>query len=660
MNRAAGYVDERGRFWVGTDRGLSLVLPSERSGASPSVAFVEAAHGDTPIALTADTARGSLDPGPLTFRFRATAFLDERRTRFRYRLDGHDAAWRGPVELPTRELTYAALQPGTYRLHLQAIGADGRESEVVASPAITIPTPLHHRLWFRAALVVAAVGAAWALFAQRVQRRYARRLEEEVQLRTTQLKVSEHNLAGVLASIGDGVAATDGTGRVLLWNEAAARLTGRGKDAVLGRPLAEVLGVDGALPRDGVLQFEARTSEGDARQFEASAAALGAEGQVVAFRDVTERLAIERDLARGQRLESLGLLAGGIAHDFNNYLTVVIGTLGMLRGEAALDTDQRDQLRVAEDTLNRAVSLTQQLLTFSTGGAPMRRDVDLEGLLRDAVAFALSGSSVVARLEVEAGLPPAHVDAGQVSQVLHNLLLNARQAMTDGGEVVLRATRAEGAWVAVEVEDEGPGMSSDVQARVFEPFFTSREGGTGLGLAIVHSIVARHGGQVVVDSTPGRGTCFRLLLPAAESARVVTNPAAPPPGERAVHVLVMDDESSIRDLVQRMLDRLGHTCEVVEDGARAVERYDAARAAGAPFDVVLLDLTVIGGMGGREAARRILELDPHARLVAASGYSNDAVLGEHGDSGFVAALAKPFRMAELQELLLRVSAGAGR
>ena len=544
VNRAGGWVDPSGQVWIGTDQGVSTFQPEVlgQVGAPPALTLLSAEHAGRELPLDEDACVAS-GPGPQVWSFRAIAFVDEERTRFRYRLEGMHDEWVGPLELPTRQITYSFLTPGRYRLELQAIGANGITSEVLRSPWVEIPTPLLGRLWFQSLLGALAAGVIWMVVSTVGQRRYARRLEGEVQSRTTQLLASEgalaedrERLAATLASIADGVAATDREGRVFLWNEAAEAITGHPSEAVLGRSLDEVLGLSATSLDRVAFQFEAQDARGQRRTYEASVARLDSRGRgsVIAFRDIADRLELERELAGRQRLESLGLLAGGIAHDFNNYLTVIMGTLGMLLDEQ-LGEDTRDQVKLAEGSLERAVSLTQQLLTFSKGGAPLRTSVSLEHLLRDGLTFALSGSAVQGRLELAPDLRPAYADAGQLAQVINNLLLNARQAMPGGGRVVVSARNVDdpaedlhGPWIQIAVEDDGPGIDPEALGLIFDPFVTLKDGGTGLGLAIAHSIVTRHGGRISVSSELGRGARFELLLPASSHQDPPQHAPSPP------------------------------------------------------------------------------------------------------------------------------------
>jgi len=667
-NRDAGHIDDRGYFWVGTDSGLNVIRPDVTAGAMPTVDFIDASFAGAPLALAGEVC--SLDGyrGELVVRFRASSFIDEKRTLFRFRLEGLEEDWNGPRAIPDRELSYAALAAGSYRLHLQAVGADGRESQVITSPWIRVPQPFYDQLWFRVGSVLLVLIAIWGLVSHRLQRSYAQRLESQVRRRTAQLEASEHRLesdrerlTAMLTNIADGVAATDADDRIILWNKAAEQIVGRTVEQVLGQSLYEVLGVEQSILGADVAQFELEQQGEDPRVIEALSAPLANRGVVVAFRDVTARLRVDRELSRAQRLESLGMLAGGIAHDFNNYLTVVIGTLGMLREESSLTEAQRDQVSVAEQTMSRAVSLTRQLLTFSRGGAPVRQVIEIDGLLADAVTFALSGSNLRSVVDLAPDVKRAYVDPGQIAQVLHNLLLNARQAMPEGGAIELQAynqTRAvEGdatdvqEWIVIRICDDGPGIPENLQSRIFDPFYSTREGGTGLGLAITHSIITRHGGQITVDSRLGGGTCFEILLPAVDAAQSAGVGVAPSGSTASARVLVMDDEESIRQMLGQMLRHLGHRCQAVHDGEAAVEAYVQAMSEGDPFDVGLLDLTIIGGMGGAETAHHLLQVDPHARLVAASGYSNDAVLGDYARYGFRAAIAKPFGVEQIRGVM---------
>ncbi len=377
---------------------------------------------------------------------------------------------------------------------------------------------------------------------------------------------------------------------------------------------------------------------------------------------------LEAELQKAAKLESLGLLAGGIAHDFNNLLTVVMGniTLAMLEEEAMAAAG--DCLRDAERGAQRARDLTHQLLTFAKGGDPLRAAEVLPEIVREAAEFVLRGSAVKCDYDFEPGLWPASVDRGQIGQVVHNLVLNAMQAMPQGGLVRVRARNVvlaagevgvlpAGRHVQLILADTGPGMAPAVLAKLFDPYFTTKKSGSGLGLATVHSIVRRHHGHIEVQSEVGHGTVFRLWLPAAEEMAAPAAPAEPAaPAQLSGRVLVMDDEEDIRRLVVALLRRLGLEPVAVADGAAAVRAYAEARDEGRPFALVIMDLTVPGGMGGREAMEQLRWFDPQVRAIVSSGYSNDPVLADFRAHGFRGMVEKPYEVERLMECIGRVLA----
>jgi signal transduction histidine kinase/ActR/RegA family two-component response regulator len=374
------------------------------------------------------------------------------------------------------------------------------------------------------------------------------------------------------------------------------------------------------------------------------------------------RRQLEEDLLRSRKLESLGVLAGGIAHDFNNLLTAILGNITLsLTATKATDEIHR-RLIEAEKASMRAQDLTQQLLTFSRGGAPIREAASIGDLVSDTAGFALRGSNVRLDYEPNPGLWPAEVDPGQISQVINNLIINASQAMPDGGTVTVRTGNeavaagdplplAPGDYVTISVSDQGVGIFASHLQRIFDPYFTTKQKGSGLGLATVYSIVKRHDGHIEVTSEPGRGATFKVWLPAAPHAKTAPREQVEELTQGNGRVLVMDDEPFVRDVIGAMLERLGYEPAFAEHGEEAIARYEEARRAGTPFDAVIMDLTVPGGMGGVEAARRLRELDPRVRIVVSSGYSNDPVMANFRDYGFVGVARKPFKVGELSRVM---------
>jgi len=384
--------------------------------------------------------------------------------------------------------------------------------------------------------------------------------------------------------------------------------------------------------------------------------------------DITEEKHLRQEANRAQQLASLGVLAGGIAHDFNNLLGVILGNLSLAQHSCRVPSIRGEDPQELADAMHatlRARDLAGQLLTFAKGGAPRTGAVRMDRLLKETAVLVLSGTGIQCRVEAPPDIWPAQVDNGQIGQVLHNLLLNARQAMSEGGRVDIRCANLTlteamsgglpaGSYLQVTLADNGPGIPSEVLPRIFEPYYTTKTGGNGLGLATSHAIVQRHGGSLTVISPPGQGAVFTLLLPASETEPPAVAESAEagdslPMGRG--RLLVMDDEKMLRQLARSMLNRLGYEVETAASGEEGLRLYRRARAEGRDFTMILADLTVPGGMGGRDMARLILAENPLACLIVCSGYANNDVMADHRRHGFRAALRKPYQMAELAETL---------
>ena len=395
--------------------------------------------------------------------------------------------------------------------------------------------------------------------------------------------------------------------------------------------------------------------------FSTTGALLALEGFIT---DVSERCLLEEERLKTQKLESIGTLAGGIAHDFNNLLQGIFGYISMAR----MTYDQKEKslamLEQAEKALHQSVSLTTQLLTFSKGGKPAKKPMSLAPVIENSVKFALSGSRTEYQLTIDQGLWQVNGDAGQLGQVIQNIVLNADQAMPLGGAVKIAArniaandaslpsTLAQGNYVILTIEDNGVGIPEKYLNKIFDPYFTTKEKGSGLGLATSYSIIRNHEGQLLVTSEAGKGSLFSLFIPAlttrstAETIGRMTPAAAP-----KARILVMDDEEIIRSFATEILRELGHEVEVAAHGEAALAAYKEAAATGRPFDIVILDLTVRGGMGGAETVQRLREIDPQVKAVVSSGYSDDAVIADHLKHGFKAFLKKPYDVDELRNVL---------
>jgi PAS domain S-box-containing protein len=693
-NRAAGIADSSGWMWFGMDRGLSIYRPEldHPNTVPPTVDLLDIEVGDRRVPMSSPVTLAHAE-STLVFRFRAISFVDEGRVLVRSRLEGFDRDWLAPYSDPRGMIRYTNLPPGSYRFDLQAANLDGVWSEVARSAPIVIRAPVWQQPWFVLLGIAAAMAVVYGAYRFAAQRRYARTLEREVRDKLAALRLSEERLREVqeaemrrldltLGSIADGVIATDPSGKVLLINPAACAITGWSPLDAVGRPAAEVLplrtrgdpgtAIDptkildagGRGRRDTVL---VHVRGGESRRIEVNGAPMMETehqpgGVVLAFRDVTEQLRTEEDVARTSRLEALGVLAGGIAHDFNNLMTVMLGCLSLLKLDGEVGMNNRANLASAEAAVLRARDLTQQLLTFSRGGAPVRHAASLAEVIEESASFVAHGTNVRCHIDLPTDLWVVEFDPGQMSQVINNLLINAAEAMPKGGVVRIAgrnlergpATLPAGRYVEISIRDHGHGIPAEQVDRIFDPYFSTKQRGSGLGLATAYSIVSRHDGVLTVESVLGRGATFRILLPAAPAQVVETRAAdVAVPGGRG-RVLVMDDEPKVREVIGAMLERLGYTVAEADDGDRAVALYRQAMERSRRFDAVIMDLTVPGGKGGRETIREILELDPDARAIVASGYSNDPVMADHERHGFRGCLTKPFYAAQLSKVVRQV------
>jgi PAS domain S-box-containing protein len=504
-----------------------------------------------------------------------------------------------------------------------------------------------------------------------------------------QLKKARAELASerrLIAALIDALADTflvfaTRTGRAHLWNKVFQQVSGYSPEeiAAMGAPSAyfdpqdqeRLLAVTNR-PGCGQSTLELDFVTKDQRRIpqECSIAWVDNPGDerryvICVGRDLTRRRRMQEEVLRLQKLESVGTLAGGIAHDFNNLLAAVLGSVSLAKSLVGEKNDVTSLLSEAEEACLRAKDLTQQLLAFSRGGAPVKRWVALPELLRQTCGFVIRGSRAICDLSLQDGLWDVELDEGQFARVLHNIVLNAIESMSEGGQirvaaenVVLPAGSAvplpDGSYVHVSVSDQGCGIPAGHLAKIFDPYFTTKQTGSGLGLAVSHTIVKNHGGHIVVESETGRGSTFRIYLPASPGDRPCRGPGVPVPrSDLHKKVLVMDDEEAVRKMMVAMLQHLACSVGTAADGTEALRMYEQAKADAAPFDLVVLDLTVPGAMGGKETLRELLKIDPNVRAVVASGYSSDLTLARFRAEGFVGCLLKPFTLEELRVSLER-------
>ncbi len=392
----------------------------------------------------------------------------------------------------------------------------------------------------------------------------------------------------------------------------------------------------------------------------------GVEGVVWSLEDISMRLKMEEELLKVKKLESVGIFAGGIAHDFNNLLLAIIGNISLARRLSGEDIRTDALLASAQKASERAKDLTARLLTFAGGGEPVKATASLSQLLQESTSFLLSGSNVKCNLEVPSDLWSVNMDKGQINQVIQNLVLNADQAMPDGGVVTISCTNTdivkdqvpgleEGPYVCVSVQDKGVGIAEENISRVFDPYFSTKvkdsHKGSGLGLAIVHSIIAKHGGIITVESSPGKGSRFTLYLPGTRQAEQEIDEENSSLGTGGGKILVMDDEEMIRNVVCNMLDHLGYHSVQAVDGDEAILAYKSGAEKGEGFDAVIMDLTIPGGMGGAEAVKHVLAVDPKAKVIVSSGYCSDPILDNYHAYGFCNIVTKPYQLKDLSRVL---------
>ncbi len=384
-------------------------------------------------------------------------------------------------------------------------------------------------------------------------------------------------------------------------------------------------------------------------------------------RDVTERKKLEEDLLRVQKLDSIGVLAGGIAHDFNNLLTGIMGNISLAKRFAHDGPLVLERLEDAGRASVRARDLTLQLLTFARGNEPSREAASVAHLIREMTSFALRGSNVVCRYTIPDDVLNVYIDEGQISQVINNLIINAKQAMPDGGEIEIRCENVTldgsaglplrpGAYVKVDVADSGIGIPKENLSKIFDPYFSTKEEGRGLGLTSCYSIMRKHEGHIAVASEPGQGTTVSLYLPATQGTIRKQTGDANALVRGKGPVLVMDDEELVRRIAGAMLTALGFTVTFAHDGGEAIEKYRAATGAGEPYVIVIMDLTIPGKMGGKEALLKLREIDPSVKAIVSSGYSHDATTANLQELGFKGVLAKPYTLEDMSRVIAAVLA----
>lgn len=512
--------------------------------------------------------------------------------------------------------------------------------------------------------------------------------EQRLAVAEEALRAERERMAITLASIVEGVFTTDIHGRITYMNRMAEELSGWPLQEANGRPIVEVVrflddgGKNNDHPVTQVLRhglalhplhplslYDRTLTE---RPVVYSVSPLRRSdgnllGTVLILRDMTERMKLDQELLKTSKLESLGRLAGGIAHDFNNLLTAILGNLSMIQTRMNAKDFLFPFVSEAENASLRAKALTLQLLTFAKGGNPLKKPLALQHMVCEAATFALSGSSICCHSDFPDDLWLVEADEGQLGTVIHNLALNAQQAMLAGGILHIRGENvnlseeeahrkmlpAAGYYVKLTLQDCGSGIPAHLMPKIFDPYFTTKSTGCGLGLSTAYSVIKNHYGTITASSAPGQGTTFTIYLPARD--HTLSKPAPSPSLLNGKgRILVMDDEESIRLLLGEMLRYLGYEVQCVAEGKEALVCYQKAYEAQRPFAAVILDLTVPGGLGGKEIMRQLQGFDPHVKGIVASGYCHDPVISRYSTFGFQGVVAKPFRLTELSQVLHQI------
>lgn len=509
---------------------------------------------------------------------------------------------------------------------------------------------------------------------------------EELYASIDQMEASNHaleeekeRLLVTIRSLSEGVITTDINHNVVLMNPVAEKLTGYNQRKAAGQPLGRILHLkdinsgntrhcnnlfrgnkEGALREKGILFSENNNME---YIIECSSDPItnnsgDITGSVIVFRDITDEEFIEKELKKIQQLESLGLLAGGIAHDFNNILTSVMGNVN-LAGLSTISNYEKEQcLQDAESGLLQARELTKQLLTFSRGGMPIKKTTSIKNIIEESVKFILRGSNIICRQQYDDNLWNGIADKSQISQVIQNLIINAKQAMPDGGTIDIAVENlsveknndlliTEGNYILIRLGDNGSGIDKNILPEIFNPYFTTKESGHGLGLSVVYSIITKHNGYIFVESETGEGTLFSIYLPATINSLQAEDQITPSAFAGGKKILFMDDDEDIRKVAVKMIELLNCEAVTVPDSESAVSIFTQEFDKGDPFDLVILDVTIPGGPGGEETIKELIRIDPGIAAIVSSGYSNNHVMSDYQEYGFSAVISKPYKLEEL-------------
>ncbi len=496
-------------------------------------------------------------------------------------------------------------------------------------------------------------------------------------------------LASIIRNMHDAVCAIDPENKVIFWNEGAEKMFGYQSEEIIGRPVTIIIPSECEMEishcfnflngQERIPTYESIRISKDGKRFPVEVTAVPLydmdhriAGCAAITKDIRDRKKMEEELLKASKIESIGVLAGGIAHDFNNLLTAIMSSISTAKDMTEPEGEINELLTIAKRASRNAKDLTYQLLSFARGSVPERETASVAELLKESIKFVMSGSNVKYKLFVEDSLWPVEMDKAQITQVIHNLALNAREAMQEGGVLTIHAENnmitkkdnmplREGRYVKISISDQGSGIPEDIVQKIFDPYFTTKKmgikKGTGLGLALCYVIIKNHEGFITVDSKVGEGTTFTFYLPASvgeeraereQEHRIISGKGK---------VLIMDDEEIIEKIASIMFRRMGYEITFAKDGSETIKLYERAMESGQKFDIVILDLTIPGEEGGKETIKRLLEIDPHVKAIVSSGYCEDPVMSNYRRYGFKDVLPKPYEVEELSEVVYRVLKG---
>lgn len=497
------------------------------------------------------------------------------------------------------------------------------------------------------------------------------------------MRENEEELRAINEAAANAIIAIDNHKNVVHWNPAAERLFQYTAQEVVDKPITSIISppkhqstfskLSKKLDIAETASIEAKTIElygykKDGTEFpvEVSFSAFKKGDQwhtVGIIRDISIRKTMEKEVLKANKFESLGVLSSGIAHDFNNLLTAILGNINLVSKLSGTPPDSIELLKNAEKASRRAKALTQQLLTFSKEGMPIRKTTALDGLIRNSVEYALHGSTIVSSFDIVHDLLLVDIDSAQIEQVIQNIVTNSRQSISGSGAIGIRCRNVlasdietlpssfSGKYVEITIQDTGHGILPKYQHKIFDPYYTTREHGSGLGLTIALSIIQRHDGHIAVESAVDKGTVFSVYLPAAVDQHIPEEKKKENSKGKRFKILVVDNEEMLLSIAGRMLVHLGHECVCARTAREALDIYKHLWKTGTPVDGVIVDLTLPGGMGGKETAGAIFDINSEARIIVSSGYSNDPVMIDFDEYGFCAAIAKPFDMEELNDVI---------